>query len=241
VEQISQILKTLGLDDKETKVYLSLLNLGEATVSQIAEAAQVERTGTYDVLERLHRQGLIKQVSLGKIIGFSPEDPKKILTGLDTRRSKLEQLIPQLESLYGRTLIRPVTQFYDAKEGIKALLEEALKTQSKQWQIVYSTVSLAELIGEDHLERVEKVRIAEGIAVQVLSSTSDITSSETNLITSRQLPEGISLPMTTLIFDHKAGFIYPKKQPFGWLVESSEFAKQQSQFFEGIWLISKPL
>jgi len=88
---------------------------------------------------------------------------------------------------------------------------------------------------------VEKVRVAEGIAMRVLASNPAITSSERTFTTARQLPESFDLPMTTVIYDYKTLFIYPKKQPFGYLVESSEFAKQQTQLFEAMWLISKPL
>lgn len=246
VEQIAQILAELGLDDKETKVYLALLRLGQTTVSQVAQAAQVERTGTYDVLERLQKQGLVRQVAIGKIVNFVAEDPKKLLVDLEARRTKLEDLIPQLANLYGEALTRPYSNIYESKDGVRQLLADILKTQTKELLVIY-TSALSEIVGEDFMERLEKQRVENQIAARVIAARyhdtdHDIihTNPET-LITARAAPEGTSFPFTSYLSDYKTAFISPKKQPYGWLVESPDFAKHQQALFEAVWLIAKPL
>ncbi len=238
MEKIAQILSELGLDEKETSVYLSLLRLGQTTVSQVAQAAGVERTGTYDVLERLQKQGLVRQVAIGKIVNFAAEDPKKLLTDLEARRQQLEELIPQLANLYGETLSRPVSTIYEGKEGVRALLSDILKTQTKEIRLIYSA-PLAEIVGDDVMERLEKERVASGTSIRVLAG--DIASNPAMLMTVRQAPESLVLPFTSYLTDHKIALISHKKPAYGWLVESPDFAKHEQALFEGIWLISKPV
>ncbi len=52
-------LSELGLSAKETQVYLTLLRRGPSSVRHVAEAAQVNRGTTYDILKSLQEQGLV--------------------------------------------------------------------------------------------------------------------------------------------------------------------------------------
>lgn len=247
MERIAQILKELGLDEKESRVYLSVLRLGQTTVSQVAQAAGVERTGTYDVLERLQKQGLVRHVAIGKIVNFAAEDPKKLLIDLEARRQQLEELIPQLANLYGEALTRPVSAIYEGKEGLRALLTDILKTQTKEIRLIYPA-PLAEIIGDDGMERFEKERVAQGISAKVLVAGhfhdldhGSVRSNVEILMTLRQVPQSIVLPFTSYLLDHKTALISHKKPAYGYLIESPDFAKQQQAFFEAVWLISKPV
>ncbi|MBI3261507.1 hypothetical protein HYZ64_04035 [Candidatus Berkelbacteria bacterium] len=246
MEEISQILGQLGLDEKESRVYLSVLRLGQTTVSQVAQAAGVERTGTYDVLERLQKQGLVRQVAIGKIVNFAAEDPKKLLSDLEARRQQLEELIPQLANLYGETLTRPVSAIYEGKEGVRALLSDIFKTQTKEIRLIYSA-PLSEIVGEEFIERLQEQRVASGVGIRVLTVAhyndtyhDSVRSNSEILMTVRQVPESLALPLTTYLIDHKTALISHKKPAYGWLVESPDFAKQQQAFFEAMWLIAKP-
>ena len=51
--EIQDVLKSIGLDDKEARVYMALLELGTATVHPIANKAEIKRPTTYLILEQL--------------------------------------------------------------------------------------------------------------------------------------------------------------------------------------------
>ena len=53
------IFKKLGLSDKETAVYLSLLEHGAVSVRELARAANLNRGTTYDILKKLQAEGLV--------------------------------------------------------------------------------------------------------------------------------------------------------------------------------------
>ncbi|MBI2446316.1 MAG: hypothetical protein HYV51_00660 [Parcubacteria group bacterium] len=52
-------IKKIGLSDKETKVYLAILELGQAPVAEIAAHSGVVRVTVYVILEELKKKGLI--------------------------------------------------------------------------------------------------------------------------------------------------------------------------------------
>ncbi len=78
MEQIKNILKKLGLNNKEVKIYLALLELGTGTIQQIAKKARVTRTNIYDHLGNMKNIGLISEIKHDKKTLLIPEDPRKL-------------------------------------------------------------------------------------------------------------------------------------------------------------------
>ena len=65
-------LKQLGLLEKEAKVYLASLELGEATVLELAKKSALNRTTVYVEIEKLGQRGLVSSIEKGKKRYFSP-------------------------------------------------------------------------------------------------------------------------------------------------------------------------
>ena len=60
-----EILQEFGLNQKETLIYLSALELGATSATLIAKKAGVQRTHFYDIAEKLAGLGLIRQTAKG--------------------------------------------------------------------------------------------------------------------------------------------------------------------------------
>lgn len=91
----------LDLAERETRVYLAALEARSTSVQLIARAAQTERTGTYDVLERLAIRGLVRFERVGKRTTVVAEPPRTIRDQLSAKLMAAEGVLPQLEVLYG--------------------------------------------------------------------------------------------------------------------------------------------
>ncbi|MCW3984410.1 MAG: DUF2250 domain-containing protein [Candidatus Bathyarchaeota archaeon] len=61
MEEITQVLKELGLTQKQAKILLTLNKFEYATVKDISEAADVHRQEVYQVLTELQKMGLIEK------------------------------------------------------------------------------------------------------------------------------------------------------------------------------------
>ena len=112
----------LGLEENEAKVYLALLELGAATVSEIAKKSGITRTNGYHVLQKLSWSGLVNIVSgKGKKIKYSAEHPRRLIQVATNKKSlweekvnDLKKILPDLISLY-KVADKPVIRYQDVK------------------------------------------------------------------------------------------------------------------------------
>src|SRR3972149_7099094 len=131
-------IKKVGLSDKEAKVSLAALELGQAPAAEIASHSGVNRATTYVILEELRRKGLISSFEKGKKTYFSAEAPGRLsnLFEIEERRLKenftgLKKILPDLEKLYEIRGERPKARFFEGKEEIVSIREDVLKTKTK--------------------------------------------------------------------------------------------------------------
>ena len=57
-----QVLQNFGLTEAEVGMYITLISVGEATASELAEKTNTNRTFTYDRLKKLLASGLVAYV-----------------------------------------------------------------------------------------------------------------------------------------------------------------------------------
>ena len=94
-----EILKSLGLSDKEIKIYLSNLQLGSNLVQEIANFAELNRTSTYDLLKSLEKKGFVSYtIQSGKKF-YQATKPNKLLDMLREREELVKKILPELNSI----------------------------------------------------------------------------------------------------------------------------------------------
>lgn len=128
----------IGFGEKEIKVYISALELGEASVLQIAKKSRINRTTTYPILSALKDKGLVSVVNKGKKQLFFAESPEKIsvfvdarIRELETRKNDLPELVKELKVFENRRQNKPVVRFYEGDEGVDTMLEEFVPEDEK--------------------------------------------------------------------------------------------------------------
>ena len=102
------LIKKLGLNENEIKVYLALLELGPSLVTKIAQKAGINRTSSYDILERLVRYNLVTYASgQGSKKEYSAMPPYNLISFLERQQKeknkqleKLKEKLPELRMLY---------------------------------------------------------------------------------------------------------------------------------------------
>ena len=108
-------LQNIGLTDKEASVYLSTLELAQASVQDIGKKANVNRTTTYVVLESLIEKGLVSTLDKDKktyYIAVSPDNLESIFEiqkkEIEERKKNFEKILPNLHLIYNRQPGKPV-------------------------------------------------------------------------------------------------------------------------------------
>ncbi len=123
---LSKILQSYGLSEKQAKVYLACLELGSASVVKISAKAGLPRSTVYEILEHLSHEGFVSTFNKKKIKYFSAEDPAQIVRLAESKVNILRDVLPQLNAIAGQFRKRPTVRFYQGKDEMKLILEEIL-------------------------------------------------------------------------------------------------------------------
>jgi len=235
-------LMALGLTETESRFYLAALELGQASVREIAEKAGLTRTGAYDIYARLLHQKLVAEVAngSGRAILVTAEPPQQLRSMFEQRRQRLSDLLPELESLHNRSRSKPRIRFYQGLEGIKAVMEETLTCRSKALLGILSMRDLYQVPGRAWMDDLVRRRIEAGVSLRVIRSPSnDVhphwSESRRDLRELRYAPDGFACSMTTYIYDEKVAFISSQREHFAMTIESADFVAMQTQLFEVLW------
>jgi hypothetical protein len=107
---------------------------------------------------------------------------------------------------------------------------------------------MAELLespGRLKMEEFIAKRVEKGIALKVLRSPSNDTDSiwpaaTTELRELRHAPSHITLAMTAYVYDDKLAIISSRRENYGLIIQSQDFANLCAALFHGLWAISAP-
>ncbi|MDP3741105.1 MAG: helix-turn-helix domain-containing protein [bacterium] len=165
-----QKLENMGLSRHEAQVYLSLLELGRGTVTQISQASQLNRTTGYDILERLSLYGLASRAGSGtKRKMYSAEPPVRLKQFLESKKTQAErrleevgEILSDLHGLY-RGESKPVIKFFEGREGIKNIYLHTLEARSVIYSVLDLGVYLPEFdqFGRDYIRERTRRKIKE--------------------------------------------------------------------------------
>lgn len=122
------ILESFGLNQKEAKTYLALLELSEAHPSIISKKSGIKRPTTYVILEQLTQKGLVSHVKKKNAIVYRAIDPRKLLEEEKNKINNLEDALPELTSLGTKFGVTPQMSIYEGTKGLIQIMEDTLST-----------------------------------------------------------------------------------------------------------------
>jgi len=116
-DKITNILKEYGLDEKEVKIYASLVERGELNAYTLAKITGIHRSTAYAVIERLSSRGFISKIEKGEKTFYSAIEISKIIAKIKEKESLLLSIIPELEKIRQEGISR--VKVFDSKESQK--------------------------------------------------------------------------------------------------------------------------
>lgn len=233
------VVKNIGLKDREARVYLSLLELGSSTVSEIARSARVNRVTAYDVLEKLTRKGLVNFFTKGGIRFFDATDPHTVATEFKRRADDFRRVLPDLHRLSGNA-IHPRIRYFEGLDGIKAIYEDTLRSKTEILNYSNSREIREHwpLYDEEYVaKRVKKKIFLRGIAPRDPVGEKVKNTDEKNYREIRLVPEQeFTFTNEINIYEDKVGIISYKDRPLiGMIIESASIAGTQRDIFKMAW------
>ena len=115
-----KMLENTNLDQKESMVFVALLNLGAATVSQIAETTGLSRASLYYTLEKLIQQNYVSEAAGTKIKKYIAADPVIFSNELSKAATEFKEMLPYLQSMRSRSK-KPVVSYFNSEAGVMSV------------------------------------------------------------------------------------------------------------------------
>ncbi len=101
MNELTALLKRIGLNEYESKVYSSLSSGNLLTASEISKKAGIPRARVYDVLLVLEKKGFV-MISIGRPVSFKAVEPEKALVNFEKQKRKaFESQLNEMNSLKG--------------------------------------------------------------------------------------------------------------------------------------------
>ncbi len=126
--QIEDVLKTLGLNEKEARIYLSLLKLGRDTAYGVALEAGLKRPNTYVVLDDLVRKGFVTKITGYNKLLFAAKSPEEVFADAKERLRLVESKLPELAAIADKPDKKFKILYYEGFDG----LGEMFKTSNQR-------------------------------------------------------------------------------------------------------------
>lgn len=130
-----KLLESVGLSPNEAKIYETLLERGESSVSDIAVAAKVHRRNAYDAIERLINKGLCFQIFSTKENTYNAVDPGKLLEFVSEQKEELEKALPELKKKFGARYAPEEAYIYRGLEGQKNIWRDMLRVGADSYVV----------------------------------------------------------------------------------------------------------
>lgn len=242
---LSDVLQQIGLNERETAVYLRLLTAGGQAVRQIQDKVGIDRRQTIAALKSLERLGLATGFQRHKKQMYQPADPESLAVALTRReqvlaatRRQLAELMPEIRALYAEGGNRTAVRHYHGSKGVALVLKEVLQTVAQLPDRTYYAYSSALL--REHLYReypkFTRDRINRKVLVQVIAAGQG---GEQQPLSERRWLEGKQANSAyTIIFGPKVAFFTldtDSREPQATVIDNVSLADAQRLIFRSLW------
>lgn len=248
MERLKNDLQNIGLGDKEARIYLACLELGPTNIQNIAEKADIKRSTVYEILESLKEKGLMHVTTKGKRKLYLASEPENLLRTIKEKEKTLKEILPQLKSINNVGFTKPKITFYEGKEGIREIYMEALKSSTNSADWISPMANLLEASGEEWMAKYVELKAKMNYWIRSIHISDNInetykyqdpTTFEKTFRKVRFSPKETSIPSTIGIYDNKVAVLSSKKEGFGFIIESEEYAKSMHELYSLLWDKSK--
>ncbi|MBU6414910.1 hypothetical protein KGQ34_01535 [Patescibacteria group bacterium] len=236
---IRKIIEQLGYSSKEATVYAAALKIHDATISEVAEEAQLPRTTTKYIMKRLAEQGLLATYIKKRRAIWNAENPDVLLVRLKEREAALQEVLPQLHAMRNEKNGKPTIRFYSGTANIRRILDDIIAAKYNIRSLT-SYDDMAAFLEEYFREFIEERR-KHFLRVQFITNRSAETEALRKhdpdmLRQTRYLPSSFALKNGLFVYGDKIAVIsLNKKMPTGITIQDQNIADTQALLFDSLW------
>ena len=231
-------LQKLGLNLNEAKVYLTLLRIGNGQAGKISKEAGINRTTTYDSINRLIERGLVSYTIQANKKVFQPVPPSELLNQAKEKEKLVEEMLPELSQIFHESKEKEESDIFNGIKGIRTILNDILNY--KEYVAFGSSGKFLEIMKHDFLlfqkQKKEKKIKARVILSESSRRTEQVKESYSSF---KFIQDEFSSPTTTFVYGEKTAIIVWGENPIATLIKSKEVAESYRRYFELLWKVAR--
>lgn len=231
-------LQQIGLNLNEAKVYLALLKLGQSQAGQISKEAGINRTTTYDSIDRLSEKGLVSYTFQANKKVFKPVNPAELLAQVKEREKTIQEVLPELNQIFHESKEKEESDIFKGRKGIRSILNDILNY--KEYVAFGSSGKFLEVMKHDFL-LFQKQKKEKRIKARVILSEDSRKTEQVNASYSdfKYITNEFSAPTTTFVYGNNVVIIIWSENPIATLIKSKEVSVSYHSYFELLWRLAK--
>lgn len=245
---ITKALREFGLSDKESAVYVTLLEQGEMSAVKLGQLTSLHRQFVYNALLALKEKDLVLKLGTPTRALWRAQTPRKFIALAEEQELKAAKLSDQLLALAQRK----VGQEFEVVEGAKAFRSRSIDNVRQapadstvlmvcgQWDQYF------ELAGERMHAQWEKIRLGKEIHFRVIGPAS-LRRAMSKEVGERDLTDYRIFPgleenlVNTIIYPTHVDFDIYGEPHLTFSIKNPDVVASQKRFFEALWQKSEVL
>lgn len=238
---LDKVIQRVGFDEKEARVYRAALEMGEASVQELAKQSSLKRTTVYYVLDSLKRKNAVHIVKRGTREYVAASDPRDVLRTAREGVDIFAEALPELDELKLARYAKPSIRFFQGPSGFKELWGRVLASGTKEFQILTSAEHFLDFVPEKYIvqeiigtKRRKNIKSRHLITDSPLARKIVVKDLSENR-TSKLLSSRHTLPFTEIICESFVALISPRPDNLLVIIESESFAHTRRSVFNLLW------
>lgn len=242
-EKLIESLESYYLTPKEARLYVAALELGEASMADIALHAELKRSTAYKIAEELEEKGLLGHFTAQKKQRYVATRPENLVGLLEKNLTEIQDDLINLKKVFEEPKVKPKVQYYEGVEGYKAAIEDSLSTPNTTLRHIGSLGEIYKIIGPQYdLDYYIPKRVQRNINLKAIyygDAPKDLTEKGNDLEELREIRyipgDETNYRSTTLLFGDKVLITSGHENLMTLVIENPEIAAAKRHHFDLLW------
>ena len=247
--EFREILKKIGLNEKEIEIYLILLESGEQKIAELLEKSNLKRGDLYYALDNLTAKKLVVREDKKKKFHFKLNHPSQLQKLLEEKEAEVRVVgaevaatLPSIISTFNLVSNKPGVNSLEGVEGLEATYKKLNNSGEKELLLVRSIYDDQKSEIDSLIKKQIDRQVRLGITTMALTplvaeSRQTFNKFDAERLVERRLvdPKLLSLPAQILIWGDTVAIISLKDKIIATVIENRDIAETFRNLFHFIW------